>query len=101
VDIFGSVWLKKGERERGIVMEGRGGERFNRLLFAWLRGVEGERFYLREWSNLLFMPLIFCYSLFKNILVNVFKLYIMRGAKFYSCHEGIHSHPLHKIEQYK
>jgi hypothetical protein len=52
VDIFGSVWLKKGERERGIVMEGRGGERFNRLLFAWLRGVEGERFYLRIFQSM-------------------------------------------------
>jgi hypothetical protein len=32
--------------------EGKGGERFNRLLFAWLRGVEGERFYLRIFQSM-------------------------------------------------
>jgi hypothetical protein len=51
VDIFGSVWLKQGER--GILMDGGWvAERFNILLFAWLRGVEGERFYLRIFQSM-------------------------------------------------
>jgi len=60
-------------------MVGRGGGREVRdligLYFAWLRVVEGERFYLRGRSNLLFMPFFFNLILCKNILFNVFKLY--------------------------
>jgi hypothetical protein len=38
----------------GVVGGGGGGvaERFNRLLFAWWRGVEGERFYLRIFQSM-------------------------------------------------
>jgi len=54
-------------------MVGRGGGREVRdligLYFAWLRGVEGERFYLRGRSNLLFMPFFFKYYFMQECFI--------------------------------